>query len=205
MAPVTIRRGQTWGEAGPLAPSAPMASSDAELATLVRAAVLAGRPVEVGLLGGDLCRTVAGPGDRARLSTAEAQRLPVDIGFVALDDEAERAFAAHVVIGRLWRGRLVAAMNAQFIGRFDVAPRSHPNDGRLDVVDANLRVPDRVKAWRRLPTGLHVPHPGITERRVTELVVELDRAAPVHVDGFGAGLARRVRLRLVPDAATIVI
>lgn len=202
---MTIRRGQTWGEPGRLAPGAPVASSDAELATMVAEAVLAGRPIEVGLLGGDLCRTVSGPGDRARLSTDQAQRLPVDIGFVRIDGGDERAFAAHVIVGRLWHGRVVAAMNAQFHGRYDVAPRSHPNDGRVDVLDGDLSLADRVKAWRRLPTGLHVPHPAIAERRVNELTLSFERGVPVHVDGFGVGLARTVHLRVVPDAVTIVI
>ena len=203
---MTIRRGRSWGEAGPLATGAPVATSDAELAALVAAAVLAGRAgAEVGLLGGDLCRTVGGPGRPDRLGTGDAQRLPVDAGIVMLDDGEPRVFVAHVVAGRAVRGPLVAAMNAEFVGRWDVAPRSHPNDGRLDLVEADLVAGDRWKAWRRLPLGTHVPHPGIAERRVTDAVIELPRAVPVRIDGERAGRARRLRVRCVPDAFTIVV
>ncbi len=202
---MTIKRGEEWGTAGPLAAEAPEAATDAALAALVADSVLTSVRVEVGLVGGDLCRTVAGPGDRARLRTPAAQRLPVDVGVVTLDDGRELVFVAHVVAGRRLRGPVVAVMNAQFVGRWDVAPRSHPNDGRLDVLEARLGAGDRWKAWRRLPRGTHVPHPSITERRVVETVVDLGTRLPVRVDGRRVGSARTLRLRCVPDACTIVI
>jgi hypothetical protein len=208
---VTVRRGEDWGTAGALAPGAPVCTSDAELAALVAAvagvAVDAGAvgPRECGLVGGDLCRTVAGPGDRDRLTTAAARRLPIDVGTVALDGGPPRPFVAHVVAGRRFRGRVVAAMNAQYVGRWDVAPRSHPNDGHLDLLDARLSPGDRWKAWRRLRLGTHVPHPSIAQRRVIEAEVDLGRTVPVRIDGRPAGRARRLELRCVPDAWTIVI
>ncbi len=56
-------------------------------------------------------------------------------------------------------------MNAQWIGSWDVAPRSHPNDGLLDRCEGDLSLDDRWKARGRLPSGTHVPHPGIAEQR----------------------------------------
>ena len=198
---MTIRRGEDWGAGGPLAEGAPIVASDAALAALVSAGGLS----ETGLVGGDLCRTVAGPGDAARLRTPAARRLPIDVGTVALDDGPARVFVAHVLAGRRARGPVVAAMNAQFRGHWDVAPRAHPNDGRLDLLQADLGPGDRFKAWRRLPLGTHVPHPRITERRVTEAVVELARPVPVRIDGQPAGHARRLAFACLPDAWTIVI
>ena len=54
-------------------------------------------------------------------------------------------------------------LNADRIGAWDVAPRAHPNDGQLDVVevDASMGLRDRWQASRRLATGTHVPHPAI--------------------------------------------
>ena len=203
---MTIRRGRSWGEAGPLAVGAPVAATDAELAALVSAAVLAGAPAgEAGLVGGDLCRTVAGPGDRDRLRGPDAQRLPVDVGVVRLDGGEPIVFVAHVVAGRALWGPVVAAMNAQFVGRWDVAPRSHPNDGRLDLLEGRLTEGDRWKAWRRLPRGAHVPHPCIVERLVTEGEVTLGRAVPVRIDGRPAGRATSLHVRCVADALTVVI
>lgn len=199
---MTIRRGEEWGEAGALADGASVVSSDAELAALVAGG---GGWREAGLVGGDLCRTVAGRRDVDRVRTAEARRLPIDVGTVALDGGTPRLFVAHVVAGRRLRGPVMAAMNAQFYGQWDVAPRAHPNDGRLDVLEAQLRAGDRWKAWRRLPLGTHVPHPRIAERRVTEAVVELARAVPVRIDGRPAGRARRLAFVCLPDEWTIVI
>ena len=34
----------------------------------------------LGLLGGDLCKTLGGPGDEARLRSPEAMTFPVDLG-----------------------------------------------------------------------------------------------------------------------------
>ena len=61
---------------------------------------------------------------------------------VTLDDAAPTWGVAHVVVRRQWwRGEIVMAMNAQFYGRYDVAPRGHPNDGKVDVVrvDPSMR------------------------------------------------------------------
>ena len=67
---MTIEKGRPWGEAATLPVGAPVARSDAELRALIEPAWRAGEPVPVvGLLGGDLCRTLGGPGDRARLTT----------------------------------------------------------------------------------------------------------------------------------------
>src|SRR5690606_7403291 len=145
---------------------------------------------EIGLLGGDLCRTVGGRGDGARLRTGEATRLSIDVAPAEIDGE-EHWFVAHRVARRSWwRGRGAAVMNAQWIGAWDVAPRSHPNDGLLDVFDSDLGFDDRLKARRRLPTGTHVPHPGIRQRRVRSLELDFTRPTPVHLDGLGAGEAR---------------
>ena len=91
---------------------------------------------------------------------------------------------------QLVAGPGVVAMNAQWLGSWDVAPRSHPNDGLLDVFDGDLPLGERLKARSRLPTGTHVPHPGIAERRVAAVQIELDRPTPVWLDGERVGSAR---------------
>jgi hypothetical protein len=203
---MTISKGAPWGEAGPLGEDGVVVGSDAEARRAVEAARRAGEPFpELGLLGGDLCRTVGGRGDRARLSTPDAVRLPVDLG-VALLDGVHHHFVAHLVVRRSWwRGRVVAVMNAQWIGAWDVAPRSHPDDGLLDVFDADLSLDDRLKARRRLATGTHVPHPGIRQERVSALQLDLDRPTPVWLDGERVAAARTISVRLEPDALTVVV
>lgn len=201
-----IEKGALWGEPGPLHPDGVLVRSDAELREVVESARRSGAALpEVGLLGGDLCRTVGGRGDEHRLRTDDAVRLPVDVARVDLDGEVHW-FVSHLVArGSWWRGRVVAIMNAQWIGAWDVAPRSHPNDGLLDVFDADLPLDDRLKARRRLVTGTHVPHPGIAQRRVPALDLDLDRPTVVRLDGVAVGRARSISVALQPGLLTCVV
>lgn len=201
---MTIRKGEVWGGPAPLPPEGIVVSSDIEARRVVTEARRANRPVPpLGLLGGDLARTCGTTGREERLRGPDAQRLPVDLGEVLVDG-ALHFFVAHLVARRSWwRGPLVAAMNAEFLGAWDVAPRSHPNDGRLDLVQADLPLGDRLKARARLPTGSHVPHPGIVERRVKAVQIDLAPGARVWLDGECVGPARSLSIRVVPDALTV--
>ena len=203
---MTIEKGQLWGEPGGLPAGGVLVSSDREARAIVERARRAGDPVPpLGLLGGDLCRTLGGTGDETRIRSAEAMRLPVDLGAVLLDGRLHW-FVAHLVARRhWWRGRIVAAMNAEFIGPWDVAPRSHPNDGRLDIFDVSMSTGDRLKARARLPLGTHVPHPAIAERRVAALQLELSESTPVWLDGDVIGTASKLSIRTEPDAITCVV
>ena len=129
-------------------------------------------------MGGDLCRTVGGKGDEARIRSTDARRFPTDLGSVLIDGR-QHWFVAHLVARRSWWfGRVVAVMNAQWIETWDIAPKSHPNDGLLDVFDGDPGFDDRLKMRRRLLTGTHVPHPDIATSRVGALQVSFDRPTP---------------------------
>lgn len=203
---MTIRKGEPWGEPGPLPRHGVVARTDREARHLVTAARRAGEPVPpLGLLGGDLCRTLGGSGDEDRLRSAEAVQLPVDLGAVLIDGRLHW-FVAHLVARRSWlRGRVVVAMNAQFIGRWDVAPRSHPDDGLLDVLDGDLPLGQRLLARPRLRSGTHVPHPRIEQRRASALQIELDGPTPIYLDGEPVGKGRTLSLRVEPDALLCVV
>ena len=70
---MAIRRGEPWATNGPLAAHAPVVSDDAALRAHVEQARRRGAmPGEIGLLGGDLCATLGGPGRRERLTSDEA-------------------------------------------------------------------------------------------------------------------------------------
>ncbi len=203
---MTIGRGRTWGTPGVLASDGIVVESDAEASEALGAARAAGTSLPmIGLTGGDLCRTLGGTGSRDRLYGAEARRFPVDLGIASVDG-AEHVFVAHVIVHSFgWRGRTVAVMNAQWYGTWDVAPKSHPDDARLDVTDAQLSLADRLAARRRLPTGTHVPHPDITLRRTREWSATFARPRPVRVDGKSVGRVRELSVHLEPDAVTVVI
>ena len=198
---MTIRKGEAWGSPGSLPDDAVVVSSDTDASAALERARKEGRPLPtLGLTGGDLCRTLGGTGG---LSTV----VQCDLG-EALVDGRLRYFVAHVVVrGRtLWRGSAVAVMNAQYIGAWDVAPRSHPGDGKLDVVEVapSMSLSDRWKARRRLPLGTHVPHPAITTRQVP--AVQLDAAGRrVLLDGVALPSAEVLSIRVEADALTVVV
>lgn len=204
---MTIRRGEAWGTRGALPDDGLVVRSDAEARAVVEAARRAGESCPpLGLLDGDLCRTLGGTGDADRLRSDDAVRATVDLGSVLVDGR-HHWFVAHLVARRSWwRGRIVAAMNAQWLGRWDAAPRAHPNDGLLDVFDVELSLPDRVKARPRLRHGTHLPHRDIAERRAKAIQFELDPRLGVWLDGERvADSARTLSVRVEPDALTVVV
>ena len=207
---MTIEKGKPWGRprAELAGPPPGTAASDAAARAVVERARRANEPVPpVVLLGGDLARTVGGGADPAHAAGVDAMALPCDIASVLLDGR-QHWFVAHLVARRSWwHGRVYAAMNAQFVGRWDVAPRSHPNDGRLDVVDVApaMRRRDRLAARRRLPTGTHVPHPAVRTERTAAAQVTFDPPLRVWLDGVDVGEVRNVSLRVEPDALTVIV
>lgn len=203
---MTVGKNTGWGTRGGLPEGAPVVASDAEARHLVESARRRGEAVPVmGLTGGDLARTVGASPEGERLRSAEAMTLPMDLGSVLIDGR-QHWFVAHLVVRRSWlRGRIIAVMNAQWIGRWDMAPKSHPNDGILDVFDADLSFDDRLKARSRLITGTHVPHPGIRQRRVDALQFDFERPMPVWLDGERIGAARNLSIRVEPDAWSAVV
>jgi diacylglycerol kinase family enzyme len=152
------------------------------------------------LTGGDLFRTLGGPSPGRDVS------FPVDLGEVLVDGRLH-LFVAHLVVrGRLWSGFSLAAMNAQWLGAWNLGPKAHPNDGLLDVSEGSLRAGDLWKVRARLHHGAHLPHPRIAHRRVAAVQVDLPRPMAVRLDGVVAvKAARRLSIRVEPDALTVVV
>lgn len=205
---MSVRRGEPWGTVGTVPAGFVIVRTDRELYELVNARRAAGEPVPpIGLLGGDLCRAVGGTGDEQRFA-GEVPILPVDLLRLEIGGRTHWA-AAHVIARRWrgWRGEVVAVMNGQYAGRADVAPRAHPGDGQADVVTvaAAMDLRSRWQAWRRLPTGTHVPHASITARRAREVTIELAAAAVVRADGQRVGRARTFTVTVEPGALTVCV
>lgn len=203
---MAVDRGRDWGSPGVLPPGAVVVRSDADARAVVTEARREGREVPpLGLLGGDLCRTLGGRGDEGRLYSGEAMVLPCDLGTVLLDGRLH-FFVAHLVARRRWWwGRAFVAMNAAWLGTWNLGPRAHPGDGLLDTYDARLAPRQALAVRARLPQGAHLPHPDIGERRVKAVQIDLDVALGVRLDGELVGAARTLSVRVEPDALTIVV
>jgi hypothetical protein len=180
-------------------------TSDAEAGAAVARARRDGHPIPtLGLLGGDLCRTLGGTGDADRLRTG-GTRYPVDLGCALLDGRIHW-FVAHLAAHRrLWRGRFVVVMNAEWLGELDLGPRAHPGDGLLDLTEGELGLRDRLTARRRARTGSHLPHPGLRTRRSARAELTFATPIPIHLDGVAVGTASEVVVHVEPDALEVVV
>ena len=201
---MTIRRGEDWGRTGRPPADLNWFVDDASAARAVEAGAH-----DIGLAGGDMARTLgAGPAPDV---VESAVSFPIDLIEVTSSDGRRVVALSHVVMRhrrwKWWRGPIVAVMNAQFIGRWDVAPRGHPNDGRLEIVDVDSAMSTRQRflAGRRLPTGAHVPHPLVRTRSSALITVPVPRSATVVVDGRpwidgSSPPEPTLTIRAVPDA-----
>ena len=196
---MTISKGSAYGEPGAsLAADGIRCGSDDEARRVLEAARAAGRPFPpIGLIAGDMARTLGG---RGALDVA----FPVDLGQVLVDGRLH-LFVASCVVRNRWWTRAVAVGNAQWLGEWNLWPRGHPNDGRLDLLDARLPLGDLRKVRARLPTGSHLPHPGLAVRRVRAETLQLDRPLEVWLDGQRIGTGRTFAFRCVPDALRVVV
>jgi hypothetical protein len=193
---MTIKPGEDWGEL--VAPTADLVdvASDAALAEHLAS----GDPRSARLRGGDLLATLGAPPPGPSL-----RRLPIDALRIVADGR-ELLAVAHVVARRSWwRGPLLAVMNVDRLGRWDVAPRAHPNDGRADVleVDSAMGLRARWEARRRLPSGTHVPHPLIGTRRIRDASWTFTAPQRLWVDGVPRGDVRALHVVVEPDAAVV--
>lgn len=205
--PVTIEKGKDWGTTGSLAADAPVVNSDAELAALFSLVegMLVG-PEQVGLTGGDLATTLGARSSEAELRGSPRTLLPLDLASVHTGEGDAIVMAASVVVrSPLWAGRVRAVMNASHFGSWNASPAGHPNDGRVDVIVANLSFGDRLKARKRLPAGIHVPHPDISIRRQCMVQWEVSTREKVWIDGVLKPGVRSVEVLVHPDATVVAI
>ena len=159
---MTIRKGEPWGEPGPLPPDGVVVRSDAEARAVVdrgpagrasRPAARAARRRPVPTLGGT--------GDEARLRSEAAMQLPVDLGAVLVDGRLHW-FVAHLVARRGLVARAGRGGDERPVPRA-VGRRARagiPNDGRLDVARrATCPSTSGSQARRACGTAPTCPHP----------------------------------------------
>ena len=206
---MTIRRGGDWGRLGTPPADLPSARSDHEIGEHLGNGINTIR-----LCGGDMFATLGGSTSGSLTPTLE---LPIDVMQISFkysrDSELKtRVASSHCVLrainarGGWFRGSAVAVMNAQYLGKWDVAPRGHPNDGRVEVleVDTRMSVRQRMIARSRMQTGTHLPHPDVAVKSVSEFVWS-GSALTMWIDGAKIGLVQFVEIQVMKDFATLWI
>jgi hypothetical protein len=194
---MAVEKGKAWGREVPRPADLVTVDSDADLAGLV-----ANRdhpPVSV--TAGDLHRTVGGHRSADTMRCVQVDLLRVEL------DGVEAVAVAQVLARRSgwlrwWWGSLLAVCNAEHHRDWDLAPRAHPNDGRMDVLEvaSAMSARDRWQAWRRLRTGTHLPHPDIGVSRPAQGEWEFAAPMDVWVDGQRHRRIRHLRVTVEPDA-----
>lgn len=206
---MTIRRGSDWGRLGTPPVDLPSAGSDREIGEHLGDGLTTMR-----LHGGDMFATLGGSTSGSLAATLE---LPIDVMQISYkrsrDSELKtRVASSHCILraintrGGWLRSSAVAVMNAQYLGKWDVAPRGHPNDGRVEVleVDARMSVRQRMIARSRMQTGTHLPHPDVSVKSVSEFVWS-GSALTMWIDGEKIGLVQFVEIQVMKDFATLWI
>ncbi|MEQ1872358.1 MAG: hypothetical protein ABL953_01420 [Ilumatobacteraceae bacterium] len=200
---MTIEKGMPWGVAVPSPADLRVVPTDRDARDFVVRQRERGESLRpLGLGGGDLARTMGGGSGRFPGTVTQAI---VDLLRVQAGERVTWA-VSHVVARRSWhRGEVLFAMNAQFFGNYDVAPRSHPNDGKVDIlhVAADMSWRARRAAMRRARTGTHLPHPQLTTRQVTDYSLTFKRPLVIWVDGERWGSAAELQITVEPDALTV--
>ncbi len=203
---MSIQKGADWGEPEAVPNDAIFVRDDAQANETISEFRRSHKPVPaLCLLGGDLARTLGVRNNETALQAGEGTRLRIDLGMVLLDGRLH-CFVSHLVARRpWWRGPIVIAANAAFIGDYNIAPRAHPGDGRLDLLEADLGFSERLKARSRLRSGTHLPHPRIKFRRCRAAQLELEDPTPVILDGIRVGRARTLSIRVEPGVLNVWI
>lgn len=202
---MVVRRGEEWGNIDVPPTHIAEVHDDAEGSRLLQSGVR-----EFLLCSGDMARTV---GAQPPCSNSLFRRLPCDLVTVSLIDprgrETEVPVFSHCILrsstwrGTWLRGPITVISCAQFLRGMDIAPRGHPNDGKVEVLefDASISVRERFRMLQRLRTGDHLPHPSIRVRHVATLDLNLRGCAVI--DGISHGRCTLRHLRVIPDAITL--
>jgi diacylglycerol kinase family enzyme len=222
-----VEKGEPWERPAAAPPSWTVEGDDAALAAAVRdhpGARVAFRPDPTS----DLARALG-----IHATGAAALDLAIDALRVTADDR--ELFAVNMVVvgtapdraGWFTRapelrvevdGRVahdgpataVVVASGQHLRGNDLVPRGHPGDGRAEIQVYAVARGQRAGVRRRLPQGIHLPHPDITQtsgRRVDVAAGPSSSGRPVavEVDGVPAPPATRVRVEIVPEAFVIVL
>ena len=100
----------------------------------------------------------------------------------------------------------VVVASGQYLRGSDLVPRGHPGDGRAEIQVYAVSRGRRAGVRARLPQGVHLPHPDITQSSGRQVEIRADRGPlPVEIDGVSAPPAQLVTVEIVPEAFVLVL
>lgn len=200
---MTIRKGEEWGRRDKTPASFFISEDDHDAASQPPQTPFA-------LCRGDMYTALGQP--KLPVHHADCTIVPIDslkcaISFADGTQETTAAFS-NVSIGSWWKGRHVVASNSGFLNGLNIAPRSHPNDGEMDILflDAAMALKQRFIARRKAKTGTHLPHPQLTIKRATTADFKRERPQErLSIDGVAVSQWIAISISVEPDYWEIIL
>ncbi len=203
-----ISPGSKWGEeiVSPIAIRS--FGSDRELGTALRDNLINSQPQCALQLVSDDFLSLLGLNDLTRRTTSI--KIRIDALAISYTDKHGRSHQDVCIgslhIGRTLRGTLHIVTNTGWWRGHDIAPRAHPNDGKLDIVEVarTMTVRQRITAWKRSLVGTHLPHPNIAYSQ-SDFYSWSGKLANLTIDGEKLGKVSHVQCRVQSDCTEITV
>lgn len=201
-----IRRGQDWGDWGRPDPDVPTVRSDREASALLESG-----KAEFLLVAGDMALTL---GATEPTSTCLFRKYPIDVVRITLSSRngkrEKRFILSHCSIrhtclfGGMLRGRSIFISNSQYWNGRVLAPKGHPNDGRIQLLEMSdsMSIRQRFQTFLRLQSGTHLPHPDIHVQHLSRQV-DMGLKGVVFADGRRLGRMCLESFEVIPDGAVV--
>ncbi len=218
---MSIRKGEPWGEPTAAPAELTVSGGDDDLARALRGTdpgvLVAFEPSADSDLARAVGLTAGSPrqGLALAMDALELADGTLAVNAVVLGAPPDRLTAARRSVGIVLRldGRTetldaattVVAATGQWLRGVDLVPRGHPGDGRAEVQAYRLPRSQRRAMRSRLPTGSHLPHPGIVTRGAVKIEVDAARNLPLEVDGQIRPATATLRCTLVPARYRLLI
>ena len=207
---MTIRKGQEWGHFEERPSDLQLVADDVAACEVVSKCVIeSSSTLNLSILKSDMARTLGITGATNLNSQMLCTRFDVIEATYVLTKSEEtirRCFIGRAFISeKLFFGRTIAVLNSSFVGNRDWAPKAHPNDGKLDLVelDSSMNIRQRLTAHRLMKSGSHLPHPQIRYNQLSEYEYATDRSASLSIEGVRIGSIRHCFFRVLPDAVNL--
>ena len=206
---MTIRKNENWGATAARPENLVICETDEAASQLATDFYLQQKSIPpIAITRSNLSRALGTKGADAKSQNMQATPFDlIEVTFVDASKTQQKVLALGYGLLRKswWRGDIVAAMNTSFIGDWDCAPRSHPNDGKFDLlaVSSEMKSTQRLIASRRLKFGTHLPHPQISVKQLTSFDADCSVKPNLYVDNRRFISVNQCKFRLLPDALTL--
>jgi hypothetical protein len=203
---MTISKGSSWGDISDLTAEQYWAMPTIGELALDRE-WSADQPVNVRNTNATIARYL---GLTADLSQRPIQVYRWDLGVVSWQDDLgpqQRPFLAHVVQGRPLHGCGWAALNVDLPTPHSLVPKTHPNDGRMHLVEWRLNAWDNISRVVNRVDYASMTHnsPKVIVGNLKELSVQMGKQRWLHIDAETHGAQGQVKIRLIADALNLYV